>query len=77
MVLANGLPTETYSDYTLNVSEAARYVGLSVSFMNRARLQGTGATYLKLGRRVVYERRALDSWLASSRRTSTSGATGR
>lgn len=58
----------------LTVEEAAQYVRLSVSFLNRARLTGDGPTYLKLGRRVVYETGALDQWLASRRRRSTSEA---
>lgn len=56
-----------------DVGGAADYVGLSVSFMNRARLEGDGPVFLKLGRRVVYERAALDDWMASCRRRSTSG----
>jgi hypothetical protein len=56
------------------VSWAADYTGLSVSFFNRARLDGDGPVFLKLGRRVVYERADLDAWLASCRRTSTSEA---
>lgn len=56
----------------MTVDDAARHVGVSVSFMNRARLTGDGPEYLKLGRRVVYERDSLDAWLASRRRRSTS-----
>jgi predicted DNA-binding transcriptional regulator AlpA len=56
----------------LSVDGAAHYVGLSVSFLNRARLHGDGPVFLKLGRRVVYDRTDLDNWLASRRRTSTS-----
>ena len=56
------------------VSWAAEYAGLSVSFFNRARLAGDGPVFLKLGRRVVYDRADLDSWLASRKRRSTSAA---
>jgi predicted DNA-binding transcriptional regulator AlpA len=65
-------PTVSRPIDRLTVEDAARYVGLSVSFMNRARLHGDGPVFLKLGRRVVYDRSDLDAWLASRRRTSTS-----
>ena len=56
----------------LSVKSAALIVGLSVSTMNKLRVHGGGPTFLKLGRRVVYDPRDLDNWLASRRRTSTS-----
>lgn len=55
-----------------SVEQAAVYVGLSVSYLNRARITGDGPVFLKLGRRVVYETRDLDAWLESRRRMSTS-----
>jgi hypothetical protein len=56
----------------MSVEWAARYIGLSVAFLNKARLTGSGPTYLKLGRRVAYDVDDLDAWLNSRRRTSTS-----
>jgi helix-turn-helix protein len=56
----------------LTVEEAAQYLRLSVSFLNRARLTGDGPVFLKLGRRVVYDVADLDTWLLSRRRRSTS-----
>ncbi|WP_426027246.1 helix-turn-helix transcriptional regulator [Brevundimonas sp. TWP2-3-4b2] len=56
----------------LSVKSAALIVGLSVSTMNKLRVHGGGPTFLKLGRRVVYDPRDLDNWLTSRRRTSTS-----
>ena len=56
----------------LNVSEASRHVGLSVSTLNKLRVLGGGPIYLKLGRRVAYDVADLDAWLASKRRRSTS-----
>ena len=56
----------------LSVAEAARYVGLSQSALDKARLTGDGPTFLKLCRRVVYDTADLDQWLASKRRKSTS-----
>ena len=56
----------------LNVVEAASYLGLSKSSLDKLRVYGGGPTYLKLGKRIIYERADLDSWKASKRRTSTS-----
>jgi predicted DNA-binding transcriptional regulator AlpA len=58
----------------LSPPEAASYVGLSVSSLNKLRLFGGGPRYLKLGKRVVYDTRDLDAWLKARRRTSTSDA---
>ena len=66
-MLANAsLPTR------LSVKSASVIVGLSVSTMNKLRVHGGGPTFLKLGRRVVYDSRDLDFWLEARRRTSTS-----
>jgi predicted DNA-binding transcriptional regulator AlpA len=56
----------------LAVEDAARFVGVSVSVLNKLRVYGGGPAYLKIGRRVVYETPALEAWLASKRRLSTS-----
>lgn len=58
----------------LAVSDAARYLGLSVSTLNKKRLTGDGPPYFRLGRRVVYRQIELDAWLESHRRLSTSVA---
>ncbi|MBN8605719.1 MAG: helix-turn-helix domain-containing protein [Caulobacterales bacterium] len=57
----------------LNVEEAAAYVGMSKSWLNKSRMrEGAGPTFLKVGkRRVVYDIADLDEWLAGSRRKST------
>lgn len=57
----------------LNVQEAAAYVGMSKSWMNKARMnEGDGPAFLKVGkRRVVYDIADLDDWLAGNRRKST------
>lgn len=44
-------------------SEAANFLGVSVSFLNKARLAGTGPLFSKIGSRVVYRREALLQWL--------------
>jgi predicted DNA-binding transcriptional regulator AlpA len=56
----------------LNVEQAAAYIGVSESVLNKARLTGDGPVFLKLGRLVAYDRAELDTWLASRRRASKS-----
>jgi hypothetical protein len=49
-------------DPSLSVVDAARYLNLSVSFMNKARCFGTGPRFCKLQRRVVYRQSDLNAW---------------
>jgi len=62
------------TDEALDTSAAARFVGLSPSYMCRLRVLGVGPVFHKLGRRVVYQRGALRVWLAAHRRNSTAEA---
>jgi predicted DNA-binding transcriptional regulator AlpA len=55
--------------------EAAAYCGSSASTFAKLRLYGGGPTFVKLGRRVVYDPADLDAWLAAHRRNSTSERT--
>ena len=57
----------------LSVIEAARFLNLSKSTLDKLRLTGGGPAYLKLGpRRVVYDPVDLERWAAERRRRSTS-----
>ena len=56
----------------LNVGKAAEYLSVSESFLNKARISGTGPAYAKLGSRVVYRPEALDEWVISRERMNTS-----
>ncbi|WEK50983.1 MAG: helix-turn-helix domain-containing protein [Candidatus Kaistia colombiensis] len=56
----------------LDTLEAATYAGLGKSTLDKFRLTGGGPTYIKVGKRVVYDLSDLDIWLASRRRQSTS-----
>lgn len=59
------------------VEEAAKFLGLSVSTLNKRRVTGELPRFLKLTpRRVAYELSALEEYIAHSRRTSTSDAGG-
>lgn len=53
----------------LNTTEAATYLRMSTSWLNKTRLNGTGPVYMKTGGRVQYETTDLDEWLRRSRRT--------
>lgn len=48
----------------IRVREAADYVGLSKSTLDKLRCYGTGPGYFKLGRAVVYRKSDLDDWVA-------------
>lgn len=52
--------------------EAARFLRLQKQTLEQWRLRGTGPTFLKLGRRVVYRREALEKFMAERERRSTS-----
>lgn len=52
--------------------EAANYTRLSASMLAKLRVSGGGPEYIKLGRKVIYDRDALDAWLASRVRRNTS-----
>ena len=56
----------------LRVQDAAHYLGVSVSFMEKRRLYGDGPAYYKLGKAVVYTREALDAFLTARVQQSTS-----
>jgi excisionase family DNA binding protein len=49
----------------LNVPEAARYLRTSKAFLDRDRLTRLhGIPFVRLGRRILYDRLALDDFLA-------------
>jgi predicted DNA-binding transcriptional regulator AlpA len=57
----------------LNTQEAATYLRLAASTLNKMRLTGGGPAFIKLGpRRVVYDLKDLEIWIAARRRKSTS-----
>jgi hypothetical protein len=60
------------ADEYFDTPEAAGLMKLSESSLNKLRVTGGGPDYMKLGRRVVYPRRALDAWMNARVRTSTS-----
>ncbi len=61
----------TSSGPHVRVRDAARYVGLSKSTLDKLRMHDGGPSFFKLGRAIVYATADLDTWLASKRRYST------
>lgn len=53
----------------LRVRQAAEYVGLSKSYLDKARCFGTGPAFAKLGTTVIYSTDDLDAWVAANRHT--------
>lgn len=59
----------------VNEKAAARYIGMSVSFLQKDRMNGVlanrtkGPRYLKVGKRVIYLREELDNWLNTCSRS--------
>lgn len=51
----------------LRVPQAAEYIGLSKSYLDKARMTGTGPAYAKLGATIVYSTADLDAWVAARR----------
>jgi hypothetical protein len=59
----------------LRTPDAARYVGLAPSTLEKLRVIGGGPAYEKVGPRiVVYSIESLEAWLRARRRSSTSDA---
>jgi predicted DNA-binding transcriptional regulator AlpA len=57
----------------MRTPQAAEYVGLSKSTLEKLRGKGNGPVYHKAGPKiVVYRPEDLDAWLTSQRRRSTS-----
>jgi hypothetical protein len=67
-------PTAAGLTPKLNVRQAARYLGLSKSYLDKLRLTGGGPPFLRLGRRILYDHGDLENWAAKHRCTSTSRA---
>jgi excisionase family DNA binding protein len=56
----------------LRTREAATYTGLAKSTLEKLRVSGGGARYIRIGRVVLYDPDDLDAWMAAHRRKSTS-----
>lgn len=56
----------------MTVNQAAEYLGLAVSTLNKWRCHGGGPVFIKMGRAVRYRTQDLESFLLGSRASSTS-----
>lgn len=55
---------------TVDTKDAAKYLGVSVEFLKRARIKGNGPVFVKMGaRKVVYLITALDQYLVNNSRS--------
>ncbi len=65
---------EANTSAVLSPREAARYIGVAQATLAKMRCWGGSPPYYKLGRKVAYERAALDAWLNERRVKNTSDA---
>lgn len=65
-------PTPKPSSRRLHRKQAAEYLGLSLSWLDKSRLTGLGPVFTAISGRVVYDLRDLDQFLLDHRRLSTS-----
>jgi len=65
--LSQGTGTKMFS-----VREAAGFLRISKSFLDKSRVYGNGPQYSKLGTRVIYSQKDLEEWAASTKRSHTS-----
>ncbi len=49
----------------VRVQQAADYLGVSKSFLDKARIYGGGPQYMRFGRSIVYSTADLDEWARS------------
>ncbi len=63
---------EKETERLLTPKEAARRLNVSVSFLAKARMRGTGPKFSRFGRAIRYPEAALDAYREANERTSTS-----
>jgi predicted DNA-binding transcriptional regulator AlpA len=61
-----------FANRKISVREAAAYLGISKSFLDKKRLDGTGPIYVKIGRSVAYDLGDLEIWVVGQKRRHTS-----
>ncbi len=62
---------DTDADGPFNTEAAARFIGMSASWLEKSRVRGDGPRFRKTGARVVYDKAELEMWRAAFVRTST------
>ncbi|MDN3645777.1 helix-turn-helix domain-containing protein [Pontixanthobacter aestiaquae] len=56
----------------MRTTQAAQYLDVSESLLEKFRVFGGGPRYAKIGRSVIYRRASLDDWLVASEIRNTS-----
>lgn len=56
----------------LHRKQAAAYLGVSLSWLDKARISGLGPVFVTMGGRVLYDSRDLEAFIDSNRHSSTS-----
>jgi predicted DNA-binding transcriptional regulator AlpA len=59
-------------DPLLHAAQVAKLLGVSISWLAKARLYGTGPRFIKIGRAVRYATSAVREFILSRQRNSTS-----
>ena len=67
-----GRPNSIASESLLTTEQAADYLHVSISYLAKARMRGTGPAFIQLGRAIRYSLPALDAFRAAQTRTTTS-----
>ena len=60
------------TDQLLTTDEAAQRLSVTPNHLEKMRVNGGGPDFVKMGRTVRYEPAALQNWIATCRRRSTS-----
>jgi len=60
----------TYMKTRLKPKQAAEYLGISISLLEKMRSRGDSPIYAKLGRAIIYEIGDLDNWVNERKRRS-------
>jgi hypothetical protein len=70
----NKLPTPdpASSARRIHRKSAAEHLGVSLSWLDKSRMTGTGPVYIEIGGRVLYDTADLDAYLAAHRKHSVS-----
>lgn len=55
----------------LTIKEAAEYIGIAKSTLDKMRVAGGGPRFIKIGKRVLYDKADLDAWIEAQKRRST------
>ena len=71
----SGSPPRAFQDEMLiDTDAAAKRLGLSASWLTKARMSGDGPVFVKANKRVLYRPEDLRIWVETHRRRSTSDA---